>query len=75
MSEVIPASIDYSIIPPGHEGKWILVRIDPRHFTQEIIASGNTIDEVTGGRSPEEDLLLTRVPHHCTVIVADDQSK
>lgn len=75
MADVIPASIDFSAIPPEYEGKWILVKVDPIRRVQEIVSSGDSLREATRGHVPGDEVVLTRVPHRASVIFVGDRSE
>lgn len=60
-AERFPARIDYSKIPPGFEGQWIVMRI----FNQQPLGFGETLQaaiEQAGVTPGEQGIIIGRVP-------------
>lgn len=70
--DVIPPCLDYSTIPDEYEGKWVLLQVDPRCGRQEVVGSGDTLQEATRGQTFGDGYIVTRVPRRYEVIVVGD---
>ena len=72
---VAPPWLDYALIPDEYEGRWVLLRVDPALGTQEVVRSGETLQEATQGRAFGDSYVVTRVPHRrMTVVVGDAET-
>lgn len=76
VDDLIPPPIDYEAVPPGLEGKWILVKVDTQLGSQQIISIGDSVRDVTRDQPRGAEYLLTRVPlKYSVLVVGDDDSR
>ncbi|GEM_PF-5773537 len=71
----LPAPINFEDVPSRYEGKWVLVRVSPNDQTQEIVSSGDSVQDAIRGQPFGPEFLLARVPHKYSVLVVSDAQR